>query len=188
MISTEFRSVVNAGNLLRTRIMLKDSMMIDPTFAQFEEMLSYARQHLPGIIVPHDGEVLEFDAAVYTREQMNLELVQIVNNFSQQRISHLKSMVEVVLADEIQRIRSKKQADYNPGRRRSEADKQQDGTQARIQARRQALGIMDTGARGIEAIMRTVRDKRSWNAADVEEMENAARRILEGARKYKDNR
>lgn len=180
MISTEFRSVVNAGNLLRTRIMLKDSMMIDPTFAQFEEMLSYARQHLPGIIVPHDGEVLKADAAMYTREQMNLELVQIVNNFSQQRISHLRSMVAVVLADEIQRIRSKKQADYNPGRRRSEADKQQ--------ARRQALGIMDTGARGIEAIMRTVRGKRSWNAADVEEMENAARRILEGARKYKDNR
>lgn len=183
MISTEFRSVVNAGNLMRTRIMLKDSMIIDPTFEQFEEMLSYARQHLPGIIVGHDGEVLG-DAAKCTREQMNLELVQLVNNFSQQRIFHLRSVVAVVFADEIQKIKSKKQAYYNPGRQRSEPDKQQGGTQAR----KQALRIMETGARGIEAIMRTVRGKGSWNAADVEEMENAARRILEGTRKYKDNR
>jgi len=43
MVSPEFNSAVKTGNLLRVRIMLKDSLIVDPTFAQFNEMLAYAR-------------------------------------------------------------------------------------------------------------------------------------------------
>ena len=54
MISPEFKAAIKGNNLLRTRIMLKDSFVLDPTFAQLEEMLAYARKYLPDLLVPFD--------------------------------------------------------------------------------------------------------------------------------------
>ena len=59
MISNEYRSTVNSKNILRTRIMLKDSMILDPTFSQFNEMLAYARQIIPEVIVPFEVNFLK---------------------------------------------------------------------------------------------------------------------------------
>ena len=37
-ITNEFTEAVQAGNKMRVRIMLKDSLLVDPTAAQFNEM------------------------------------------------------------------------------------------------------------------------------------------------------
>ena len=57
MVSREFKAAVSDKNLLRTRIMLKDSFVVDPTFSQLSEMLSYVRTHLPGIFVSFDDVI-----------------------------------------------------------------------------------------------------------------------------------
>ena len=54
MVSPEFKAVISKKNLLRVRIMLKDSFVVDPTFVQLDEMLSYAKNNLPGLLVPYD--------------------------------------------------------------------------------------------------------------------------------------
>lgn len=108
MLSQEFKATVSDKNLLRTRIMLKDSFVVDPTFVQLDEMLSYARVYLPGLFVPFDGECLENDEAKWNDNVMNEELVQLVTNFSETRINHLKKVVSKVLKPEIEKIRRKK--------------------------------------------------------------------------------
>ena len=97
MVSQEFKASVADKNLLRTRIMLKDSFVVDPTLAQFDEMLSYASGHLPDLFTQFDGEYLENDISKWNRDVMNEELVRLVTNFSKTRIDHLKKVVSKVL-------------------------------------------------------------------------------------------
>jgi len=96
MLSPEFNSAIQNGNLLRVRIMLKDSLIVDPTFVQFNEMFAYARQTLPTILVPFDNGDLEDDCSKWDKDLMNMELVEIVNNFSEARIDHLKKVISIV--------------------------------------------------------------------------------------------
>ena len=108
MVSQEFKASVADKNLLRTRIMLKDSFVVDPTLAQFDEMLSYASGHLPDLFTQFDGEYLENDISKWNRDVMNEELVRLVTNFSKTRIDHLKKVVSKVLETEAAKIRKKR--------------------------------------------------------------------------------
>lgn len=106
MVSADFQSALQKGELLRVKIMLKDSLIVDPTFVQFDEMLEVARNSFPEILVPHDGADLEDDRDKWNVDLMNLELVQIVDNFSKPRIEHLKKVIGVVLADKIAKTKA----------------------------------------------------------------------------------
>lgn len=108
MISPEFEKAVMAGNLLLTRIMLKDSMLLDPTFCQFDEMLSYAKSYFPNLFVPFDGEMLETNETLWNRAVMDQELTLLVTNFSEVRVNHLKKVVAKVLAEKADSIRRKR--------------------------------------------------------------------------------
>ena len=108
MVSQEFKIAVSEKNLLRTRIMIKDSFVIDPTFDQLEEMLSYVRTRLPDLFVPFDGGEFEDDPEKWTVNVMNTELVQLVTNFSEKRLGHLKKVVAKVLEAEAMKMRRKK--------------------------------------------------------------------------------
>lgn len=105
MITQEFKSTVLNKNLLRTRIMLKNSLIVDPTFLQFDEMLEYAQRILPNLFCSFESDVLENDSSKWTENQMNIELVELVNNFSLERINHLKKVIETVKKDKIKKIR-----------------------------------------------------------------------------------
>lgn len=43
-ITNEFTEAVQSGKMMRVRIMLKDSLLVDPTAAQFDEMERYATE------------------------------------------------------------------------------------------------------------------------------------------------
>ena len=173
-ISSEFSSAVQHGNLLRARIMLKDSMLVDPTFNQFDSMLGYAKSIAPDIIMCDDGEELEEDRAKWDLQLMNLEMVRLVTNFSLRRIKHLKEIISVVRADEIRKIRSR------------QAEPVRDDEAAYL--RRGALSEMASAGREIGRTVDEVRRKRAWTPADVNRMEREAQRIIEAAHRYKMNR
>ena len=101
MISEEFRAAVSDNNRLRARVLLKDSLLSDPTFKQFDEMLSYVKDKIPDIMLPFDGKNLEKDSLKWNRELMNLELVKLVSNFSCERVDHLKAVISKVIVGEI---------------------------------------------------------------------------------------
>lgn len=91
-ITNAFRSAVAAGNVRGIRIMMKDSLLVDPTFAEFSEMEHYTR-NLSGLYDEHDGRELEDDKTTWKDDYMNKLMVQVVGNFSHERIGRLKEIV-----------------------------------------------------------------------------------------------
>ena len=45
-ITNDFMEAVKAGKMMRVRIMMKDSLLVDPTGVQFDEMERYAAEVL----------------------------------------------------------------------------------------------------------------------------------------------
>ena len=190
MVSQEFKASVADKNLLRTRIMLKESFVVDPTFVQLDEMLSYARGHLPDLFIPFDGECLENDIAKWNRDVMNEELVRLVTNFSEIRINHLKKVVSKVLETEAAKIRQKRieQSTRPPSSSQSTSSVNRGTSPQAREARLKALRVLQNEGGIIQDIMVEVSSRRTWKATNVDDMERAAREILKAAKVYKDNR
>ena len=207
MVSPEFNSAIKTGNLLRVRIMLKDSLIVDPTFVQFNEMLAYARTELPELLEPYDNGTLENDSGKWDKDLMNMELVEIVNNFSQTRIDHLKKVISIVLADKIRSAKTIKPPQSGQPYPHQPSGRGVYGTQPNTYARpaspadveaqkkiarQQALSQLTNSSKKIESIMRTIRSKDEnksiWSPSEINEVEKAAREILEATRSYKNNR
>lgn len=91
-ITNAFRSAVASGNVIGVRIMMKDSLLVDPTFAEFNQMEQYAR-NMNGLYDEHDGRELEEDKTAWNDDYMNKLMVQVVGNFSHERISRLNEIV-----------------------------------------------------------------------------------------------
>lgn len=202
MISREFKSAVVNNNLLRTRIMLKDSFVVDPTFSQLKEMLAYAKQMMPELLVPFDGDILEADSTKWDQEVMNMELAQLVNNFSETRIAHLQKVVSKVMEAEIQKAKAQR-SQTQPSYRRP----QQTPTTARTQygssplpghstispttseeLKKKALQQVMTEGTKISKILQKVKDTKKWESSQINELEKAAKQLLQATKTYKANR
>ena len=107
MIANEFVNAVESNDVLMARIMLKDSLLVDPTFREFNEMLAYAESKMD-IYEEHDGETLKNDASAWSKDYMNEQLMQLVNNFSKERIALLKRICGKIYAEKAERIQSER--------------------------------------------------------------------------------
>lgn len=203
MLSPEFTTAIKSGALLRARIMLKDSLIVDPTFALFNEMLAYARRELPNLLVPYDDEILENDRAKWNTDLMNTELVEIVNNFSDVRIDHLKKVISVVLADNIKRSSMANSQMNNQSPRALHGGTTSHGTspnsyprssspseieEQKKAMRSRALSQLTNSSKKIESVMASVQSRGSWRLSDIQDLEKYADQILAAARSYKNNR
>ncbi len=203
MLSPEFTTAIKSGALLRARIMLKDSLIVDPTFVQFNGMFAYARRELPDLLVPYDGEVLENDRTKWNTDLMNTELVEIVNNFSDVRIDHLKKVISVVLADNIKRasMTSSPMGSQTPRTPQSGASSRgasstgysRSGSPSDIEEqkkaiRKQALSQLTNSSKKIESVISSVQSRGTWMFSDIQDLEKAANQILAAAKSYKNNR
>lgn len=106
-ITNEFTEAVQSGKMMRVRIMLKDSLLVDPTAAQFDEMERYATEKMGNIYTEHDGEVLNFDVSSWNEDYLNQQMVIVVNCFSKERIDLLKGMVHFLYKEKANKIRNK---------------------------------------------------------------------------------
>lgn len=101
-LTKEFIEAVENGKKTRIRIMLKDTMLVDPSLKAFEDMLTYAERHIVNLYDKHDGEVLNNDAMAWNEDYLNQQMVSVVTNFSKERVSLLKKIVKKLYAAEIQ--------------------------------------------------------------------------------------
>lgn len=92
-ITKSFYDAVNSNKILRVRIMMKDSLLIDPSFKQFSAMEKYATEHIKDFYDEHDGEELNYDESQWTDDYMDRCFVKAMHNFSHERIDHLKKLV-----------------------------------------------------------------------------------------------
>lgn len=107
-IAQEFLDAVNSHNKLRVHIMLKDSMVFDPTMEQYNERIQYASAHMSDLFDQHDGEELNYDVSAWTKDYMGQEMVVLIRNFSQERLNLLKKMVRYIYKDDVARIQQKR--------------------------------------------------------------------------------
>lgn len=192
MVSAEFKSAVSDNRLLRTRIMLKDSLVIDPTFRKFNEMLDYASERIK-LYDPYDGEFLEPDESKWDEEIMNRELGQIVNNFSEMRIVHLKKVIGRILRPKITN-------------RICHTDESQDFMKPIIstkvskpcgciktpdeckKAKIKALTEIGKESRKLTRLIKEVDQRNKWRQSDVDDVERIANKLLESVHNYRENR
>lgn len=191
MISPEFRITISEKNLLRTRIMLKDSFVVDPTFIQFDEMLSYAETNLPDLLIPFDGTTLEEDVSKWDNDLMNEELVQLVNNFSYTRINHLKKVVAKVLESEAEQIRSKRnkqiRQQFSSGQSTQNSSYKSSDSRATYppskgSAQLDALKVIKSEAQKIKMVMTEVKSRGTWKSTNINDIEQAAIAIIKATK------
>ena len=60
-LSNEFKEAVEQGKTTRVKIMLKDSLLLDPSCKEFDEMMGYANSKMGSLIEQHDGESLNVE-------------------------------------------------------------------------------------------------------------------------------
>jgi len=72
--------------------MMKNSLLVDHSFAEFDEMTKIAG-NMPGLYDTHDGRELNGDKSAWNDDYMNKLMVQVVGNFSHERLDHLKEVV-----------------------------------------------------------------------------------------------
>ena len=87
-----FYEAVNTGNLMSVRIMMKNSLVLDRTFALFSEMEKEASK-MNGLYDIHDGRELITDKSKWDDNYMHLLMVQVTDNFSHERLANLKEVI-----------------------------------------------------------------------------------------------
>lgn len=101
MVSPDFKNAVDTNDVRLVRIMLKDSMVLDPTFQEFDSLLSYAKTRLHDLYDEHDGEAFDSDSAAWDKDLLNEQMVNVVYNFSGERIAFLKKLCQKIYAQRI---------------------------------------------------------------------------------------
>lgn len=91
-LTNSFYEAVKEGNVRRVRIMMKDSLLVDLTFTDFNNM-EKAAHTMSGLYDEHDGREFIVDPSQWNDDYMDKLMVQVVNNFSHVRIDHLKDVV-----------------------------------------------------------------------------------------------
>ena len=92
-ITEAFKRAVTDGDILGLRIMMKDSLLVDPTFRKFDDM-SQLTANVNGLYDAHDGGEFIMDKAAWNDDYMNKLMVEVVGNFSHERLNHLKTVVQ----------------------------------------------------------------------------------------------
>lgn len=88
-IDSEFIDAIKDGNKRRVQIMIKDSIMIDPSLNSFREMIKLAEENIPNLYNEHDGSKLSYNEKDWSESYFNRQMSELLFNFSQERIKLL---------------------------------------------------------------------------------------------------
>lgn len=122
-ITQEFRQAVQNKDTRMVRIMLKDSLVVDPTFVEFKQMNALAESSIEDLYDKHDDDTLKYDTAQWTKDYMDDQMVQVVYNFSKERIDLLKKICRHLY-----------------GQRAGQIEKQRNTSSAKVEISKKKLG------------------------------------------------
>ena len=94
-VTNEFRKAVLEKNVDLLHIMMSNSLLLDPTFEEFEEMEELAKD-VPELYVKHDGKMLENDSSKWDNDYLHWIDTELVYNFSHERVDHIKKVIQYV--------------------------------------------------------------------------------------------
>lgn len=91
-ITETFKNAVLKNDVQKVRIMMEDSLLVDPSFHEFKQMAQMAK-NMKDLYEKHDGQIFEMNRAKWTDDYMNTLMVDVMFNFSHERLDHLKDVV-----------------------------------------------------------------------------------------------
>jgi len=92
-VAKSISDAASKGDIKGIRIMMKNSMLVDPTLDEFFEMQKLTAS-IDGLYDRHDGRAFETDKAAWDDDYMNKIMVQVVGNFSHERLKHLQDVIK----------------------------------------------------------------------------------------------
>lgn len=98
-ISSEFAKTVQEKNVLRTRIMLKDSLLVDKSFSKYKELLTYAEAQGVEVWMTQEDPI-EPAKKPWTLDLMNYELTALVNDFTEAHVQYVQKIITEVYKGE----------------------------------------------------------------------------------------
>ena len=107
-ISNEFKQALRDGDLIMIRIMISDSLVVDPTFKECDKMLALAEPALCNLYDEHNGENLKYLTSDWNKDYMDKQMTEIVSNFSKERLELLKKICKYLYKDRIEKIKSER--------------------------------------------------------------------------------
>lgn len=111
LLPNAFIEAVNSKNIRSIRIMMKNSLLVDTSFREFNEM-DRAISSIPEVYVTHDGKELIEDKSQWNEEYVSRVMTQVISNFSHERVNHLKEVVRY-LRPPVQQTGNKPKLDNN---------------------------------------------------------------------------
>lgn len=111
-VNDSFKKVVDEKDLLMVKIMLKDSMIFDPTFQEFNALIAYAEKNLPNLYDKHDGEIFNDNKSEWNEDLLDhQQAILIDRNFSRERITFLRKLCRYLYADDIKSVEIKRKVE-----------------------------------------------------------------------------
>lgn len=91
-ISKELMEAVNNKDVVMARIILKNNMLLDPSFSLYEETSAYVQRSLTDLFDAHDGEAFANDYSSWTKDYLDGLMVDLMSNFSKERVAHIRKV------------------------------------------------------------------------------------------------
>lgn len=188
-LTPEFMTAVRNNNLLRVRIMLKDSLLVDKRFAQFTEMRQYAERMGVNFWMEKTEELEMKPQESWNADLMNLELTKLVNDFTKEHLVYCQAIIERVYG-----INSPINQAYSATRTTPTTGSSNYANGGGIPAG-QSSNDEDYKAilRGVTRMDRILKgnktdDGRTWTFDDIEALQVAAKRVSRACENIKSRR
>ncbi|WP_261806254.1 hypothetical protein [Lapidilactobacillus luobeiensis] len=95
-ISASFQQIVAAGSTDRVKSALIDYMIMDKSFQKFDVAFQFAQDKMD-LLEPFDEGPLEQDVTKWDKDYLNMQKVELLDNFAMERIDHVKQIIQKVL-------------------------------------------------------------------------------------------
>lgn len=92
-VSREFIQAINEKNVLRIRLMLKNSLLLDTSFCSFWEMVRVAESNGIEVWMGDSGHPPERKPKPWTMDDMNYEITAVVNDFTEEHMRYLMDII-----------------------------------------------------------------------------------------------
>lgn len=112
----EFIDAVNSKDYDLVKIMLCNSLLVDPSGSNFDSMFNYAKKNLSGLVESFDGGVLNNDTSYWNKDYLDEQLLKLEDNFSLERIEFVKLLCATILNNKMLKIDEEKRREkYKDG-------------------------------------------------------------------------
>lgn len=102
-VDIEFQDAVKNDDRDLVRIMLKDSIMIDPTLDMYKVLSSYAEENLSMPLYEKYDGIAFADESDWNKNYFNQEMIKLLDNFSKERIIHLERVCKKIYSGYIKK-------------------------------------------------------------------------------------